>query len=235
MGGHLVGDDAVAHVFLVGQAEVLLRGHVAEHRAAVPADHRRADGGGDVVVARGDVGGQRAKRIEGGLVAAFELLVHVLLDELHGDVSGALDHGLHIVLPGGLREFAQGLEFRELGFVVGIRDGSGPQAVAEGEGHVVGLHDFADLLEVLVEEALAVVGEAPLGHDRAAAADDARGAARGQRHVTQQHAGVDGEVVDALFGLFDEGVAVQFPRQFLGYAADLLERLIDGYRADRNR
>ena len=30
---------------------------VAEHRAAIPADHRRADAAGDVVVARRDVGG----------------------------------------------------------------------------------------------------------------------------------------------------------------------------------
>ena len=51
VGGDLVGDDALADVVGVGQAEVLLGRDVAEHRGSVPADHRRADGAGDVVVA----------------------------------------------------------------------------------------------------------------------------------------------------------------------------------------
>jgi len=50
----LVGDDAVFHVLLVRQAEVFLGRHVAEHRAAIPADHRRADAAGDAVVAGRD-------------------------------------------------------------------------------------------------------------------------------------------------------------------------------------
>jgi len=50
----------------------------------------------------------------------------------------------------------------------------------------------------------------------------------------QQHAGVDGEVVDALLRLLDERVAVDLPRQLLGTAADLLERLVDRNRPDRD-
>ncbi len=45
--GDLVGDDAVFHVFLVRQAEVFLGRDVAEHRAAIPTNHRRADAAGD--------------------------------------------------------------------------------------------------------------------------------------------------------------------------------------------
>jgi hypothetical protein len=41
--GDLVGDDADLDVVAVGQAEMLLRRDVAEHRRAEPADHRRAD------------------------------------------------------------------------------------------------------------------------------------------------------------------------------------------------
>ena len=64
-----------------------------------------------------------------------------------------------------------------------------------------------------------MVREAPLGHDRAAAADDAGGAGGGERHIAQQHAGVDREVVDALFGLFDQRVAEDLPGEVLGHAA----------------
>jgi hypothetical protein len=100
----------VLHVVLVRQAQVLLGRDVAEHGGAVPADHRRADAAGDVVVARRDVGGQRAQRVERRLVAPVQLQVHVLLDELHRHMARAFDHDLHVVLPGDLRELAQGLE-----------------------------------------------------------------------------------------------------------------------------
>ena len=90
------------------------------------------------------------------------------------------------------------LQFGELGLVVGVGNRAGTQAVAEAERDVVGAHDFADLAEVGVEEILLVMRETPLGHDRAAARDDAGHAVRGQRDVAQQHAGVNGEVIHAL-------------------------------------
>jgi hypothetical protein len=77
MGGDLVGDDADLDVVTIGQAEMLLRRDVAEHRRAEPADHRCADARGDVVVARGDIGRQRPERVERRLAADLELLVHV--------------------------------------------------------------------------------------------------------------------------------------------------------------
>ena len=94
VGGEFVGDDADFDVVLVGQAEVFLGGDVAEHGAAVPADHGGADAAGDVVVAGGDVGGQWPEGVEGGFVAPFELLGHVFLDHVHGDVAGAFVHDL---------------------------------------------------------------------------------------------------------------------------------------------
>ena len=41
--GDLVGDQPLLHVFFVRQPQMLFRRHVAKHRAAEPADHRRAD------------------------------------------------------------------------------------------------------------------------------------------------------------------------------------------------
>ena len=43
---------------------------------------------------------------------------------------------------------------------------------------------------------------------------------------------MDGEVIDALLGLFDEGVAEDFPGEFFGFAADFFERLINRHGAD---
>ena len=58
--------------------------------------------------------------------------------------------------------------------------------------------------------------------------------ARGHRHVAQQHAGVDGEVIDALLGLLDQRVAIEVPRQFLRAAADFFQRLVNRHGADRH-
>ena len=74
--------------------------------------------------------------------------------------------------------------------------------------------------------------EAPFGEDGAAARHDAGHAIGGERNEAQQHTGVDGEIIHALLGLFDEGVAVNFPGQFLGLAADFFERLINRHGAD---
>ena len=76
------------------------------------------------------------------------------------------------------------------------------------------------------------MGEAPFRHDGAAAADDAGHAARGQGDEAEQDAGVDGEVIDALLGLLDEGVAEDFPGEVFGAAVHFLERLVDGDGAD---
>src|SRR3546814_17295390 len=65
--------------------------------------------------------------------------------------------------------------------------------------------------------------------------DEARHALGGQRNIGQADAGVDREIIDALFGLLDEGVAEDFPRQVFRDAADFLECLIDRDGADRHR
>ncbi|MNI61193.1 hypothetical protein D3C73_1164490 [compost metagenome] len=138
-----------------------------------------------MVVARRDVGGQRTEGVERRLVAALQLLVHVLLDQLHRHVARAFDHALHVVFPGNLGQLAEGFQFAELRFVVGVGNRARTQAIAQREADVVGLHDFADVFEMGVEEVLFVVRQAPLGHDRTATGDDAGHALGGHRHVAQ--------------------------------------------------
>ena len=129
--GDFVGDDPVLHVFLVRQAEMLLGRDVAKHRAAVPADHRRADAAGDMVVAGRDVGGQRAERVERRFVAPFELFGHVFLDHVHRHMAGTFVHHLHALGPGALGQFALHFQFAELRAVVRIGNRAGTQTVAD--------------------------------------------------------------------------------------------------------
>ena len=190
---------------------------------------------GDVVIARRDIGGQRPQRIERRLVADLELPVHILLDLVHRHMAGAFDHHLHIVLLRDAVEFAQRVEFGELRGVIGVGGRAGAQAVAQRERHVILLQEFADVLEMRVEEILLVMRQAPFGQDRAAAGDDAGDALGRQRNMRQPHAGMDGEIIHALLALLDQRVAIDFPGQFLGDAADFLQRLIDRHGADRHR
>ena len=80
-----------------------------------------------------------------------------------------------------------------------------------------------------------MVHEAPLRHDRAAARHDAGHAFCCERHVLQQHAGVDREIVHSLFGLFDQRVAIDLPSEILHLAVDFFNGLVNGHRADRHR
>ncbi len=235
VGGDLVGDDPVLDVLAIGQAQMFLRRDVAKHGRAVPADHRRTDRRGDVVVAGRHVGGQRPKRIEGRFAAGLQLLVHIGLDLVHRHVAGAFDHALDAAGASDPSQFAQRVEFGELRGVIGVGDRTRTQAVAQRERHVVGAHDVADLVEMRVEEVFLVMRQAPLGHDRAAARDDAGDALGRQVDIGQAHAGMDGEIVDALLSLFDQGVAIDFPGQVLGDTVDLFQGLVDRHGADRRR
>src|SRR3546814_20832733 len=93
-------------------------------------------------------------------------------------------------------------------------------AIAERECNIIGLHDLADFLEIIVEETLLVVSKAPFGHDGAAARYDAGNALRRHRNIRQTHARMDGEIIDALFGLLDQRIAEDVPGQILGNAAE---------------
>ena len=50
-----------------------------------------------------------------------------------------------------------------------------------------------------------------------------------------EQSGMDREIIDTLLRLFDQRIAVKLPAQLLDMPVHLLERLVDGHRADRNR
>src|SRR5271166_4683086 len=136
---------------------MLLRCHIAQHRSSEPANHCGADCARDVVVARRDVGGQRAERVERRFSAACQLPFHVYLDLLHWDMAGSFDHDLATTIPRDLGQLAQGLQFCKLRGIVSVRDRARSQAVSEREGDIVAVHDFADIGEALVKETLLVM------------------------------------------------------------------------------
>src|SRR5262245_30209876 len=133
MGGYLIRDYAGLDVLAVWQTEVLFRRDITEHGATVPANHRCADTRCDVIIAGRDVRRERSERIEGGLITFLELLFHVDLDQMHGDVPRSFDHDLHIVAPGNPGQLAQRFQLGKLCLIVRVRDRTWPEAVAQTE------------------------------------------------------------------------------------------------------
>jgi len=209
--GDLIGDDAGLHVVTVRKTEVLLRRHVAKHRGAAPADHRGADRARDVVVARGAVRDERSKGVERGAVAGFDLFLDVFHHALHRDVAGAFNDHLHALRAGFLREFAERPEFGDLRLVTRVVDGARAETVSKAHRDVILREDVADLVKVRVEEVFRVMRDAPAGHDRAAAGNDAGEAVHRQRNMAEAETRVDREVVNALLRLLDQRIAVNLP------------------------
>src|SRR5688500_20408732 len=97
---------------------MFFRRYVTQHCGPEPANHRSPDSRGYMIIARGDVRSEWAKRVERSFLTTLELLVHVLFDQVHRHMAGTFDHYLAIVLPGNLRQFAQRLQLCKLRFVV---------------------------------------------------------------------------------------------------------------------
>src|SRR6266496_384129 len=201
MSGNLVSDNSVLHILFVRKAKVLLRSDIAKHCRAMPPDHRRTDSRRDVIVARSNVGDERPKCIERRFIAKLSFFVHLLLDLVHRNMSWALDHDLHVILPGFPGKLTQSFQLGELHFIAGIGDTPGTEPVAERKGYVMLYEYSANILETFVQEILLVMMRHPLRQYCATAAHDSSDAFGDQRQILDQNAGVDSHVIHTLFSL----------------------------------
>ena len=96
-------------------------------------------------------------------------------------------------------------------------------------------HDVADIVEVLIEETLTVVQQAPLAHDTTTSTDDTTETTVGQMNVMTTDTGMYREIVDTLFALFYQRVTVNLPCEVFHSTVHLLESLIDRYRTHGHR
>src|SRR5690606_35582410 len=86
-----------------------------------------------------------------------------------------------------------------------------------------------------VEKVLFVMVAAPARHDRAASGDDTGDTALSQGDKVLEDTGMDGEIVDTLLGLGDDGFAVDVPAKPADIAAHLLKGFIKGHGTDGDR
>ena len=112
-------------------------GDVAQKGRAQGGGQGPADGPGDVVVARGHVGNQGPQDVKRGAAAVFLLEADIFPDGVEGQVPRPFDDDLDPFGPGPPGEFPQDLQFVELGFVGGVGQAAGAQAVPQRQGDVV--------------------------------------------------------------------------------------------------
>mmetsp|Transcript_2080 Transcript_2080/g.3616 ORF Transcript_2080/g.3616 Transcript_2080/m.3616 type:complete len:280 (-) Transcript_2080:999-1838(-) len=222
MGSNAVRNDASLHILAIRQPQMLLGRHIAEHGSAHSTDVGRTDGAGNVVVARGNVCGQRPQGVEGCLVAPVELFPHVVRDLVQGHVSRSFVHYLNALLPGSHGQITLDLEFTELGLIIGILDTARTESIPDAQGHIILLANVQDVIPVLVCKILLVLGDAKFGMNGTTTADNTSEAFCGEWHEAQQHTSMNRPIVHTLFSLLNQRLTEHLPCQILCNAIDLL-------------
>jgi hypothetical protein len=80
-----------------------------------------------------------------------------------GTWPGSFDHHLNIMGPRFQRQFTQHFQLAELGVVVGVVQTPGPQTVAQREGDIVLLKNFAQFAEMGVKKIFLVRVRSSIG------------------------------------------------------------------------
>ena len=187
-----------------------------------------------MVITGRDIGRQRAERIERRLAAFTQLLVHVHFDLVHRHMARPFDHHLTAFGMRNLGQLTEGFQLRKLRGVIRVGNRARAEAIAEREADIIHPHDVANLFKMFVQERFLVVRQHPLRHDRPTARHNPAHAVSGEVDVSKAHAGMDGEIVNALLGLLNQRIAEYLPGKVLCNAVHFLQRLINRHRTDRH-
>ena len=103
---------------------MLLRRDVAKHGGASLRNDCRADSRRDVVIARRDVGCQRAEGVERSFLTPLLFPLHVVSDLVHRNVAWAFDHHLAAAGLSDPGQLAEGPQLSQLGLIVSVGNGA---------------------------------------------------------------------------------------------------------------
>ena len=240
VGGDPRGHDTPPDIVRVRQGKVLGRGDIAQEIGSRHSRQGSADGSGDVIVTRADIGDQGSKDVKGGAVAQAFLKDHVGLNLVKGNMTRALDDDLDTCVPCSFGQFTQDDQFFHLGRVGGVRDAAWPEAVPEADGDIMLTQDLHQLVVPLVEGVLLLLPLHPGGQHGPSAAYNTRHPAS-FTHCFHRRAGdaaVHGDKVDPILGMAPDSVnhvvagqKGRVPFRLVGTDS----RVVDGHCADRDR
>mmetsp|Transcript_3529 Transcript_3529/g.5111 ORF Transcript_3529/g.5111 Transcript_3529/m.5111 type:complete len:276 (-) Transcript_3529:692-1519(-) len=227
MGGNLVGNDTSLNIITVGKSQMFLWSDIAKHGSSKSGNIGSTDGRGNVIISRCNICCKRAKSVERCFVTPFKLVSHIFRNFVEWNMSRTFIHDLNILFPSTFGEFTLSLEFSELGLVVGIVNRSRTETITNGEGNIIFGTNVENLIPMFVGKVLLVVEDIPLGMDGSTTADDACHTVNGCGNVSEKNTSMDGEVINTLLSLLDQGLTEDVPIQIFSNPVDLFQGLVN--------
>mmetsp|Transcript_36510 Transcript_36510/g.88489 ORF Transcript_36510/g.88489 Transcript_36510/m.88489 type:complete len:474 (+) Transcript_36510:709-2130(+) len=235
MSGDLVCNNSSLDIITVGKSKMLLGCYVAKHSSSKGSDIGSSNGGGNVIITRGNISSEGSQGVEWSLVTPVQLVSHVLWDLIKRNVSRSLVHDLYILGPSTGGEFSLKLKLSKLRFIIGIIDGSGTETITDGKGDIIFSTDIKNIIPMLVGEVLFVVEDIPLGVDGSSTRNNACHSANSHWYETKKNGSMDGEVINSLLGLLNKSLLEYLPIQILSNSINLLQSLVDRNGSNGNR
>jgi len=151
-----VSDDARTNILFIRKTKVFFGSYIAEHRSTVPSNLGRTNRARDVIVAGGDVGDERPQSVNGASKQcrnSSSISPGCAASVRDQDLQSSLVRHVSKRVLSTLRAYA----IRRMGFIIGVINRAGAKTIAQTERNVISLHNFADFIEIRVEEVLLMV------------------------------------------------------------------------------
>ena len=126
-------------------------------------------------------------------------------------MSRSFDESLHILVPCAKHQFSHSVQFGKLSLIIGILNTARTKSVTQRYGYVILCQNITDVIKMFIQETFFVVHQAPLAHNASPTAHNAAKPFVCQVHILSADTGMDSEVIHTLLGLFQQGVAEDFP------------------------
>ena len=148
------------------------RRYITEKRRAVHGGDRTADRSRNVVIARRNIRHQRSQHIERSSHADTLLYLHIRRHLVQRNVSGALHHDLHIVVPCPFCQLSQTDQLLDLAHICGICQAPRAAGVPQRNGHIIFFTDLQYLVKIFIKRIFPACHAHPGKHQASSPADD---------------------------------------------------------------
>ena len=116
---------------------MLCRRHITQEICTAGGSNGTADGSGNVVIPRENIGHHRPKHIEGGIVADPLFQLHIGGNFIDRHMPRPLNHDLDVSVPCPLGQSTQLDQLGDLPCVAGIINAAGTQCVTQADSHII--------------------------------------------------------------------------------------------------
>ena len=190
-----------------------------------------------MVISRSDIGNEWSEHIKWRAATDALLDLHVCFDFVHGHMTGALDHDLHIFCPRAACQFAESYEFFDLADIGRISKTSRTAGVAKRDRDIVFTADIEDLVVMLIERIFFAGHAHPRKYQRSSAGNDIHLSSHFLDLLDRlsRDTAVESYKVHTVFGMKSYHIDKILRRQCRKVSLIMNDRVIDRNRTDHGR